>query len=298
MAKVKSLVATDSRFPLTVALAEAVATGQFSVEVLALRKKELTDLISESAKMFGFKSKTSLTDALDFSIGLLSLALVHSTRGENLPGTWAERLVTQSWKGLVKESISMIRAVKEQDAAHVYLFEGEKDPQTLRDHLRDFGLRRDSHRQWVGYQAFLHYQESRAHHQAMDGLVRSLIKTLYKRPLHWNHSGDGPACADEALNTLLFRSCTGLGFNQKDIILTEKEFRQVRGQYDDDPAKWLKDGQKRFELLQLSVPEEWLRALDQDWFQKHFKKGPPKVKKWDLDDLPDITGVYYYQTYM
>ena len=54
----KFLVATDSRFPLTVALAHAFAANQISSELLAARKKELVELVSEAAKTFGFQSKT------------------------------------------------------------------------------------------------------------------------------------------------------------------------------------------------------------------------------------------------
>jgi hypothetical protein len=31
---------------------------------------------------------------------------------------------------------------------------------------------------------------------------------------------------------------------------------------------------------------------------KTDRKGPPKVKKWESDDLRGITGFYYYQTYL
>lgn len=297
MAKVKSLVATDSRFPLTIALAEAFASQKISGELASLRKKELAGLVTQAAKTFGFQSKTSLAGALDLSVGLLSLALAASTRGETLPQPWAGRLVSHSWKDLMKESIALVRSVKEQDDVHAYLFEGEKDPLPLRDHLRDFALRRDRHQQWIGYRAFSHYKEARHHHQTLDSLVRWAIKSLFKRPLHWKDSFDGPASADEALNTLLFRSCTGLGFGPKDILLTERDFRQVRAEYDKQSAKWLKDARRRYELLQLSIPENLRPALDENWFQKRLGKGPPKVKKWESEDLPDITGVYHYQIY-
>lgn len=293
----KSLVATDSRFPLTAALAEACAGREISAEILALRKKEMTELVAQAAKTFGFQSKTSLAQSLDLTIGLLSLALADSTRGETLPRQWAEQAATRSWKELLKESLAMVRSVKEGDDAHAYLFEGEKDPATLRDHLRDFALRRDRHQQWIGYAAFSHYKAERQRNQTLDTLVRWLIKSLVKRPLLWKDSFDGPACADEALNTLLFRACTGLGFGQKDILLAEKDFRKIRAEYDSESEKWLKDGRKRYDILQLSVPDELQPALDKKWFEKAFEKGPPKVRKWDSEDLPGITGFYYYQTY-
>ena len=100
----KFLVATDSRLPLTVALAYALAADKISAELLDTRKRELTDLVSEAAKTFGFQSKTTLTSAFDVSVGLLSLALGNETAGETLPDQWAEHLVTKSWKALAKES--------------------------------------------------------------------------------------------------------------------------------------------------------------------------------------------------
>ena len=107
------LVATDNRLPLTVALAYALTTDKISTELLDARKRELTDLVSEAAKTFGFQSKATLTNAFDVSVGLLSLALVNGTVGETLPDQWAESLVTKNWKSLAKDSIALVRTVTE-----------------------------------------------------------------------------------------------------------------------------------------------------------------------------------------
>ena len=295
----KFLVATDSRLPLTVALAHAFAANSFSPELLASRKSELVDLVSEAAKTFGFQSRTTLTGAFDMATGLLSLALANGTKGETLPDRWAERLRKDSWKSLVKESIAMVRTIKESDDAYDYLFENDKDPRMLRDHLRDFVKSRDSHQQWTGYKAFIRYRAERLRSQAVDTSIRLLIKTLVKRPLFWMKDPiEGPTCADEALNTLLFRITTGLGFAQKDIILTEKEFRHVRAQYEAKPDKWIEQGQQRYEALLPTIPAALRSALDAKWFRKRLAKGPPKVSKWESEVLPGITGFYYYQTYL
>jgi hypothetical protein len=293
------LVATDSRLPLTVGLAHAFAGNQLSPELLASRKKELVDLVSEAAKTFGFQSRTTLTGAFDMATGLLSLALASETKGETLPERWAQRLLKESLKSLARESIAMVRTIKEADDAYDYLFESDKDPRMLRDHLRDFANARDNHQQWTGYKAFVRYRNERIRQQGVDGLIRFLIKTQVKRQLFWMKDPiEGPTCADEALNTLLFRSTTGLGFAQKDILLTEKEFRHVRTQYEDAPAAWLDEGQRRYEALLSSVTDSLRGAADAKWFRKRFPKGPPKVKKWEVEILPDITGFYYYQTYL
>jgi hypothetical protein len=292
----KFLVATDSRLPLTVALAYAFAANKISVELLAAQKKELVDLVSEAAKTFGFQSRATLTGAFDMATGLLSLALQNGTQGKPLADQWADRLVKESWKSLVKESITLVRTVKEADDAYDYLFESDKDPRMLRDHLRDFVQSRDRHQQWTGYEALVRYREERERYQAVDSLIRSLIKSLVKRPLYWvNDPIEGPTCADEALNTLLFRVTTGLGFAQKDILLTEREFREVRTQYENNPEQWTEEGQQRFETLLSSIPAPLRSVIDKKWFQKRFAKGPPKVKKWEAEVLPGITGFYYYQ---
>jgi hypothetical protein len=297
MAKTQNfLVATDSRLPLTVALASAFAANSFSPELLAERKKELVDLVSDAAKTFGFQSRTTLTGAFDMATGLLSLALQNGTRGEALPEKWAERLVAENWKSLVKESINLVRTIKEADDAYDFLFENDKDPRLLRDHLRDFVKARDSHQQWTGYKAFVRYRDERHHLQTTDALIRFLIKSLVKRHLFWMKDPiEGPTGADEALNTLLFRATTGLGFAQKDIILTEKEFRHIRGEYDKAPAAWLKKGEERFAALLPEIPPPLQPALDKKWFQKRLGKGPPKASKWNAEILPGITGFYYYQ---
>lgn len=295
----KFLVATDSRLPLTVALAHAFAGNGFSAELLAARKKELVDLVSEAAKTFGFQSRTTLTGAFDMATGLLSLALVDGTQGETLPDPWAERLLKENWKVLVKESISSVRTIKEEDDAYDFLFENDKDPRMLRDLLRDFVKSRDSLQQWTGHQAFVHYRDERRRLQAIDTLIRFLIKSLVKRPLYWMKDPiEGPACADEALNTLLFRATTGLGFAQKDIILTEKEFRHVRAQYESEPAPWIEKGQQRYKALLSTIPASLQSVLDEKWFLQRLAKGPPKVTKWEAEVLRGITGFYYYQTYL
>jgi hypothetical protein len=296
MAKDHFLVATDERFPITVALDHAFATGQISRDVLALHKNELTDLVSEAAKTFGFQAKTTLAHALDVSLGLLSLALTAASQGEPNPDKWAERIVSQNWKNLAKEAIALSRAIKEKDEAYEYLFESDRDPRILRELLRDFALRRDNHHQWMGYKVLIDYRESRERSQTVDALVRWLIRLLVKRNLPWiKDPMDGPSCADEALNTLLFRATTGLGFKQKDIFLTEAEFEAVRKQYDASPVTWVKQGQQNFQEVRASLPPEVLPAMDEKWFGHHFKKGPPKIRNWGAEDLPGIIGVYYYE---
>jgi hypothetical protein len=297
MAKDHFLVATDERFPVTVALDHAFATGQISPEITALRKKELADLVSEAAKTFGFQAKTTLTNALDVSLGLLSLALAADSGGKTDPDRWAARIVDQSWKGLVKEAIGMSRGLKEKDESYDYLFESDRDPRILRELLRDFALRRDHQNQWMGYRVFIDYQDGRQRGQATDGLVRQLLRDLVKRNLPWiGDPIDGPATADEALNTLLFRETTGLGFKKKDISLSEAEFLLVRKQYDANPAAWKKQAQKRFRVVQDSIHPDHTSGWDEKWFEDHLKKGPPKLKSLELEDLEEIMGVYYYQS--
>jgi hypothetical protein len=299
MANDHFLVATDERLPITVALDYAFATGQISPELVEVRKKELVDLASEAAKTFGFQSKTTLASALDMSLGLLSLALVAGTKGEPNPNKWAARLVADGWKNLVKEAIEMSRRIKEKDEAYDYLFENDRDSQMLREHLREFALRRDNKNQWMGHRVFVDYREARERNQRTDTIVRYLIRSLVKRNLPWiKDPMDGPTCADEALNTLLFRASTGLGFKQKDIILTPEEFTRVRKQYDAAPVSWLKQAHERYLAQQESLPPELRPGLDAKWCTQQFKKGPPKIKNWDSDDLPGVIGVYYYQVYL
>jgi hypothetical protein len=142
MANDHFLVATDERFPIAVALDHAFATGQVSAELVAVRKKELIDLVSEAAETFGFQSKTTLASALDMSLGLLSLALVAGTKGEPNPNKWAARVVADGWKNLDKEAIGMARQITEKDEGYDYLFENDRDSQILREHLREFALHR------------------------------------------------------------------------------------------------------------------------------------------------------------
>jgi hypothetical protein len=107
---------------------------------------------------------------------------------------------------------------------------------------------------------------------------------------------DGPATAEEALNTLLFREVTGLGFKKKDIALSESEFLVVRKQYEAKPATWKKQAQKRFQAICDSTPSELGWGLDSTWLDDHLSKGPPKLKSLDLEDLDEVMGVYYYET--
>jgi hypothetical protein len=299
MIKNQFLVATDERFPITVALAHAFATGRLSPALVTLRKQELTDLVSEAAKTFGFQAKATLDSALHISLGLLSLSVASSTKGKVNPDQWADRLVAEGWKDLAKEAITLARGIKTSDEAYDYMFESDRDPRILRDHLRDFALRRDKHNQWMGYKVFADYRKSREHAQATDALVRWLIRSLVKRNLDWmKDPTEGPSCTDEALNTLLFRSATGLGFRQRDIILTPEEFASVRKHYDAAPISWMRQATERYQVVFDSIPSEIWSALDAKWLLHYLKKGPPKIKNWADDDLPGIIGVYYYRTYL
>jgi hypothetical protein len=297
MAKDHFLVATEERFPITVAVDHAFATSQVTPEFVASRKRELAELVSEAAKTFGFQAKTTLTNALDVSLGLLSLALAADSGGKTDPERWARRIVEQSWKDLVKEAIGMSRHLKEKDEGYDYLFESDRDPRILRELLRDFALRRDHQNQWMGYKVFSDYRDGRKRCQTTDGLVRQLLRDLVKRNLPWiGDPIDGPATADEALNTLLFREVTGLGFKKKDICLSEAEFLIVRKQYDANPAIWKKQVQKRFRAIQDSIHPDQVSSLDKNWLEDHLRKGPPKLKSLDLEHLDEVMGVYYYQS--
>jgi hypothetical protein len=297
MAKDHFLVATDDRFPVTVALDYAFATGNISPEIAALRKKELAELVSEAAKTFGFQAKTTLANALDVSLGLLSLALAVDSDGKINPERWATQIVEQSWKGLVKEAIGMSRHLKEKDESYEYLFESDRDPRILRELLREFALRRDHQNQWVGYKVFRDYREARRRCQATDGLVRQLLRDLVKRNLPWiGDPVDGPATADEALNTILFRETTGLHFKKKDIFLSEAEFLIVRNQYERNPATWKKQAQKRLQAVQDLISTEYASVLGTTWFDDHLKKGPPQLKSLALEQLDGVMGVYYYES--
>ena len=52
------------------------------------------------------------------------------------------------------------------------------------------------------------------------------------------------------------------------------------------------------EVLRLPCRPNFAPASTTSGRSHQFKKGPPKIKKWESDDLPGVIGVYYYQVYL
>ncbi len=306
---VSHLAATDYRLPITIALDRAFQRKLVSAEQLVLWKEELRDLINEAAKTFvGFQNTEALRKALDITLGLLSLAVTRSTKGQEDIDAWADFVATRKLKEMVKESIAASRKIHSPEGtAYVYLFEADGVERPMKELLRSFALARDG-QTWNGYDLFSRTAGEIVRVQTADKLTRWLLATVLG--VRISASGDdhpmldGASTASEVMNTIFYRHSAGLGFAgrraNKEILLKKDQIRKIREAFDANKTGWVKTARERFDTLWAGIPDDLKPGAGAgDWFDTHLKKGPPKIpKKAEMDDvIESVTGVYFYDMF-
>ena len=206
MANDHFLVATDERFPITVALDHAFATGQISPELVAVRKQELIDLASEAAKTLASSPRRHSPAPWICRWACSPWRLVAGTKGEPNPNKWAARVgggwLEKSRQGSDRDDAPWSRKRTRPTSTCLRRTVTRKFCASTCANLRYNATKRIS---GSGHRAFADYRESRELSQRTDTIVRFLIRSLVKRNLPWIKDPiDGPTCADEAFNTLLF----------------------------------------------------------------------------------------------
>lgn len=300
----------DDRHPFTVALAYGLETGRINPELEILIQKELQDLVSESTKKFvGFKNVESVYKGLDVTLGILSLAVVHSTKGEENLERWLDYILEKGLKGVAKDAIAMAKEISTSSERAVF---GEEDltfHPTLKAYLIHYSSRDQKHAlAKTGYAKYLADVSARKNARTTESLVKFLITEFLKMSQRrWldiveSEIGEHFGLFEPSLilNNILFRHCTKLPM-RVDLSLSKAEFEKVRLTYETDKVNWVNTAQKRYDALKKKIPEELRPALfyGKDWFVWNLLDGPPKLpNNWPLDlsiEIPRITGVYWYQ---
>ena len=302
----------DNRHPITIAFDCAIKTGRVTPESIDAWKKDMIDLVGESAKKFvGFSDTAAIRRALDIMLGILSLPVVHSTEGKLDPEAWVKYLVDTSLKAIATEAIAMARVTAESlDETELTAYPRGS---TTRSRLIDYATSRDRDRKevWVGYQLYRRDVEDQKREHIEAELVKWLIKKFANVEPHvwvgrlrrtsFELCGmDATPLVADVLNTYLLRFCTGLS-TKGDIILKKKDFQQIRTAYEADRKLWVKSAYQRYNTLVKQIPLGLRSGLaDQgkgNWSKVHLNSGPPRVPKLWSDKKPiyAITGVYHYQ---
>ena len=291
------IVATiDNRHPITIALAHAFKTERVTPLREASLRKELQDMVAESAMKFvGFKNIESVRKALDITLGILSLAVVHSTKGEDDPEEWAELVLQNGLKALVGGVIQLVKGIANTPDEAEIEPAGTVSDLSAREYLLKFAICRDSGRsaKWNGYGEMCKYLTSREMQRLESDLARWLIKSEVKQSIAgWlevnkekiefggRNQSVSPG-AGVAINNLLFRYCGGLTL-KGECLLKAKDFRAVHTAYKADKKAWTSKAKKRYSELTERIPEDLRTPLifgGRDWFSRFLAKGPPTVPK-------------------
>lgn len=286
----------ENDFPITIAIKTAFESGLIDQDKEEVLKKELEEMITESAKKFvNIKSIKSIKQALDIVLGILSLSIMRSSNGENNPQLWSEII---SREGLKKTAGTIVPFVKEaaNKIALGYVQEVGKKPESIeaREYLIKFATSKRNGR-WCGFDEMTlrikHADESIAMHEFTKWLISFLIKIPLEKWMAINedrdHEGVYPQI-DHAINNLLFRYCNKIP-NTANLALTVEEFKTARTKFELNRKKWLEDTRKKYEEIVSLIPEKFRECLlfstdtnskrKKDWFERHLAKGPPSVPK-------------------
>jgi len=301
------IIATiDNRHPITIALAYAFKTEKVTPLREASLRKELQDMVAESAKKFvGFKNIESVRKALDITLGILSLAVVHSTKGEDDPEKWAELVLQNGLKSLVGGVIQLVKGIANTPDEAEIEPKGMVSGLSAREYLLMFAICRDSGRsaKWNGYGEMCKYLTSREMQRLESDLARWFIQSEVKQSIAgWlevnkekiEFGGSERSVSPGvgvAINNLLFRYCGGLTL-KGECILKAKDFRSVFAAYKADKKEWISKAKKRYLELTERIPEDLRTPLifdGRDWFTRFLAKGPPAVPK-KAEVLDSISG--------
>ena len=304
---IMKITTIEKRMPFEIALSCAFRSGLDPSLELVIRE-ELESLVAESAKKFtGFKNLEAIREALNTTLGILSLAVVHSTKGDVDLDSWTKQLKEKGLKNLAREAVEMIRPLAEcsSNASFGKAFISGSEG-SVRDFLIRYATLSDqSNGKWAGYREYVISVTSRVEARRMEKLVSFLIERFTKKSsegwlLHMadmtETSWEG-SIVDEILNTFIFRYCVGLP-TSGNVTLKLRQFAQVRNLYQADKETWKEKANAKYQKLVDETPSE-LRAgylIRGNWFTKHLAKGPPRLPKDAKDriSLAGITGIYLY----
>lgn len=306
-----TLAVIEDRHPITVAIAWAIKLGLVTPAGEQTLIVDMRETVTEATKKFvNFVNLESVREALDITLGVLSLPVAHSTGGKINPEVWAQYLHGRSLKKLVAEALALVKPIA--NAPFEAQFE-EFIPEegALRNTLIRYATARGKSRKnvWVGYGDFsrdLHRQQAGEKRKELaDWLIRELLNCSsehwFKAQIRKAGNSDNPPGVHETINTLILRHCCGLSVSGK-LEMKKIQFEWLRDAFEADKAVWVAKVRLKYDALFTRIPKELrpylLHTGGDKWFRLYLSKGPPRVpKKWNEAELPGITGVFSFEMF-
>lgn len=299
----------EKRLPFEISLSFAFQSGLDPSLELVMRR-ELESLVVESAKKFtGYKNQESIRKALNLTLGILSLAVVHSTKGKFDQKAWAKYLIDRGVKDLAREAIGMIRPLAESSAMASFNAFRPGSEGSVRDILIHYATMFDqTSGVWRGYREYSASVDARLEARRMENLANYLIEKFTRKTSEgWlrhmediTNSSWESSIVDEILNTFIFRYCVGLP-TLGNITLKLRQFVQIRDVYEKDKQAWKELAKRKYQkLVEETPPKLRVGYLNRgDWFNVHLAKGPPKLPKEVKDKISvrGLSGFYLYDCF-
>ena len=307
----ETIAQVDTRYPVTQALAYLFETNKVSPELEDKLRTELHGLLVESAKKFvGFQNVGSIRKALDITLGILSLAVVDSTKGEEFLEDWGSYIKTRGIKGVAQDAVGMIKRLVEIPINPSLSTEVSEQGPTARELLIHFAT--SHHRKiktlWTGYLSYVSECQNREHAQGVKKALSFVVQHFVgQNPVSWfrmiqnmSELKDIPPRLEELLNTLLFRMCNNLTI-KGDIVLSLKQLRKIRSVYVLDKKTWTKKTKERYLACLAQIPKElrgYLTHTGKDWFEMHLSDGPPDIKgKIKSEESLECLAGYHFKLF-
>jgi hypothetical protein len=310
ISKSKMKIATiEKRMPFEIALSCAFQSG-LDPSLELVMQRELESLVVESAKKFtGYKNQESIRKALDLTLGILSLAVVHSTKGKVDSKAWAKYLIERGMKDLAREAVEMIKPLAESSSMSSFNTFLPGSEGSVRDILIHYATKFDqTSGVWRGYREYTTSVSAHLEARRMENLANYLIEKFTRKTSGgWlrhmediTNSSWENSIVDEILNTFIFRYSVGLP-TLGDITLKLRQFVQLRDIYEKDKQTWKGNTKRKYQkLVEETPPELRVGYLNRgDWFNNHLAKGPPKIPKRIKDKyfVEGVSAVYLFNPF-
>jgi hypothetical protein len=306
----------EDRHPITVALDYGFGIGMISSEQEVALRGDLEDLVAESAEKFvGFQNIESVRRALDITLGILSISVSHTTRGEWNLDTWMEAILNRGLKGLAAETITIVKKIHRSPSSTDLKPIKDESTLTARDLLVKFATSRETKgiSRWKGYEEMLkHIKRAEQNQQEIDfalwliehegrqSLSGWLETNIGKIDLGYGKVGEAGFLADEVINNFMFRHCSDLPTQGK-IALGIPDFSKVYATFVKNRKQWFLKARRKYTEIRERIPKKFYPVLDYrgyDWFETYLSEGPPKVYKktiiYDVD--PELFQGYFIDT--
>jgi hypothetical protein len=289
----------NNELPVTTGIKTTNKLLLLTPTVLKSKKEELIAVVMQAAETWGFKQQTNINEALELSLGLLSLHLtIKFPLGSAQPEIWAKYLNNHNWATLVQKTIEHLKNHYDKNNEYLYLVppNDRQYKQPLKNIILEFNKLKGPKKTWNGYTQYTEYVNNYQKEQKTDKLLRDLLNNI---PQPVKLIGNEILPTDtfigithaEIINTLVFKHCTKTRHNTE-LNLTHKELELSNSNYFKNKELWIKNTKTEFEKLIVKLKPQSQEQL-KNWHTEILENGPPKAKKFseDPEELPYIEGI-------